>query len=342
MKVIIHLGHHKTGSTYLQHCFVGKNEELAKNGVIYPKPHNRYLHNVDSWQSILKTVKKYKNKEFYRDKTLLFSCEVLYEFLAYKTKSLNDLSNLGVNVELIVFSRCPMEYLQSIYGQIVKSPGFSGSIEDFLQENNNKIDVVENMAKIVDAADSLHMPVHIYNYSKRKKDLLSLVENHLDVPEGTLRPEQDNMVINRSLTPDEVLFARSFNKFLGKKAPKFVSAPLVTNLPNIRAQKIKPEKQVIEEFIMSMNRDIDNFNKKYGHRFDAYDRLNANDVEGVESPECATLSPQQLEVVASAVANHLQMQKFPHSVKQFKLKKLKPKFLRAKWKPLMRVYGRDM
>ena len=36
MKVIIHIGHPKTGSTYLQRSFVYKSEELAKNAVIYP------------------------------------------------------------------------------------------------------------------------------------------------------------------------------------------------------------------------------------------------------------------------------------------------------------------
>ena len=128
------------------------------------------------------------------------------------------------------------------------------------------------------------------------------------------------------------LLTRSFNKVLGKKSSKFVAVPLYKNLPEIKAQKIKPEKQTLEKFITNMNNDIESFNKKFGQRFDAYDLLNANDVEGVESPECATLRPEQLEVVASAVAKHFQMQKFPRNLKHFKLKKLKPKVLREKSK----------
>ena len=311
MDVLLHIGQGKTGTSFMQAAFAFNAKQLAEQGVIYPfgKSQQKAAQkgalaqpNVMTLDEIIAQTKRFKNRT---DITrVLFSNENLYGVLSYDQTLLHQLKSLGVKVKVLVFTRCPMESLQSYYAQKVKAAGYAGTFKDYLRAIDYSMPLSTELDTLISACDRLDIDVNLYNYSHRKNDLLQLSEQFMGVPEGTLAKPERLADYNRSLAPDEVLLAQVFNKYYGKATNQFLTTPL-RDLTDIKAEKVLPHRDDLERYIRNINREIAAYNAKYQNRFDTYDVIDIDKVKGIEMPQVCTLTIAQLECVAEAMSKVL-------------------------------------
>jgi hypothetical protein len=145
-KLILHIGHYKTGTTALQVFFAQNRKFLAQNGISYPDilEHNgkhsvlafsilagagltdRLMHGFttdvkaqDIWAELLKYIDESKNpttlvssEEFMRVGQFPAAIEILNEILSNRPEWLD--------VEVVVYLRDPKAHMKSWYNQLIK------------------------------------------------------------------------------------------------------------------------------------------------------------------------------------------------------------------------------
>lgn len=131
--VVIHIGTHKTGTTYLQNRLAASRKILARHGIVYPDygpsahhaliahwnnlPHGyRVAGDPDrAWCELARCYSK-------SDKTLLLSSEEFSRVAANRPNFLKIMEYLQdfESVRLVCFLRDQVSYLQSVYTEVSK------------------------------------------------------------------------------------------------------------------------------------------------------------------------------------------------------------------------------
>nr|WP_298249131.1 hypothetical protein [uncultured Halomonas sp.] len=124
MKIFLHIGTHKTGSTFIQEILKKSHDALKNNGVYYPVDgYSQAGHHELAW-AVMKndsvSAKKYLEDALYKASgcsCIVFSSEE-FEFI----KNIGLLKTLlkGHEVELVCYFRRQDNYLESEYNQHVK------------------------------------------------------------------------------------------------------------------------------------------------------------------------------------------------------------------------------
>jgi hypothetical protein len=156
VQVILHIGTHKTGTSALQECLRRNEKLLARKGILYARvaPYK----NCNSLARIVAKSRGTEVKTFVSrqiDKalamgvhTLVMSAESFYAMTMffhkfngrhdnYWNSELKAVAFLyrafpqGVAVKPVVFFRRQDRFLESIYGEVVKTRGIASSIEEF-------------------------------------------------------------------------------------------------------------------------------------------------------------------------------------------------------------------
>src|SRR5699024_2202324 len=126
-----------------------------------------------------------------------------------------------------LFIRDPIEHASSWYQQSIKRAGNTGSIDSWYE--TEYIDPIR-VGNIIDlVAHEPNIDLTVWNYSKRKHDLLALVAQWLDIPADSLATPP-HAVVNRSLTSGELEMQRAINRYLGRSG-RLVSDRLCNRLP---------------------------------------------------------------------------------------------------------------
>lgn len=140
---MLHVGIHKTASTYIQHRLKGNQSFLRRNGLLYPKRRQDHL-------ALVKALREGDPRPW--DKLLhqatgqgcrpLVSAEILSLDLTRPSRTaergtlLSDLLGLldrrGVQLEIVAFLRDQPAYLNSRYTQLIKRFYFTVSFERYL------------------------------------------------------------------------------------------------------------------------------------------------------------------------------------------------------------------
>lgn len=132
-KVVIHIGTHKTGTTYLQEKLAASRSMLANNGIVYPDyGHSAHHGLIAHWNNLPKGYRVAGDPERVwqelarryskSDKTLLLSSE---EFSRVAENRPDFQKIIGYlrdfeSVRLVCFLRDQVSYLQSIYTEVSK------------------------------------------------------------------------------------------------------------------------------------------------------------------------------------------------------------------------------
>lgn len=237
----IHIGHNKTGSSYVQSIFANSVGALQKQGLVYPNSKNIQkakqggitTGNILAFSEMLKNNDAVYSKGEYGK---VFSSELFFKSFIEKEFQQSFCTfiekNSIISVKILLFIRDPVSLACSRYQQLVKGHGLTGSIEAYFEENFN---TPKEVNVVLDFFESLPIfQVTVKNYSREKKRLLSVVEEWLEVPSGTLnKPPQG--VVNRSLTFGELELQRFINFSLGA-SPNALANHVSNNLPDIRAE----------------------------------------------------------------------------------------------------------
>lgn len=152
MKIFLHIGTHKTGSTAIQHHLSHNRKRLAENGILYPRiGRDRFAHHEVAWAVRAKPGAKLPRKvgpEVLKELTdrlsstnchtaILSSEEFEFVIAADQVKLLKR--TLGSDdVRVLVYVRRQDKLLVSEYNQHLRMSDtrFSGSIFDFFMRNN--------------------------------------------------------------------------------------------------------------------------------------------------------------------------------------------------------------
>lgn len=140
--LFLHVGIHKTASTYIQHRLKSNQSFLLRQGLLYPRRRRGHLRlvsalrqgNLRPWVKLLDRAERQANSP-------LISAEILSLVLAKPSRNgnctvlselLDFLDERGFQLQLFAFLRDQPTYLNSRYTQLIKRLYFSISFQSYL------------------------------------------------------------------------------------------------------------------------------------------------------------------------------------------------------------------
>ena len=305
-EIILHIGHGKTGTSYLQSCLALNKQKLLNIGIDYPEDSsfssakkgeitsgnpspffNNYL-NIDSLT----------NKE-----RILFSNEGFYETLLRGNREFKSFNNIKFfekysnKLKVILYARNLFSHFFSIWAQQVKRSSLIADIDTFLKDRP-----VSDCALIIDwlkLSKQFGFKLIIKNYSNHKNNLLNVfLEDLIEEKNKNIKFILPlNKRVNRSLTFSEYEIQRICN-FLNISKPP-LSDLLVNQLPDIKSMKIKCSMESYNivkisniEIVNSINNQID---KNESIKIETKEAVvyRENDIEN------SALKEDQIKIIAS-------------------------------------------
>jgi len=266
MDFYLHIGHGKTGSSYLQKVLVASIDNLEHFGFSFPN----YINNFDKIANGYPTTGNFHKlsnlydfldsatKEVPAKKVIFSSEDLFYFFLKEDLNKIKEFLILGGhNFKVLMFIRDPIETLISAYGQGIKS-GLKIDPIEFIKDFN----LVQDVSRVIDKLDFLGCEITIKNYSKCKSSQVNSISNFLGLIEGSLTVENSNTV-NRSLTSSEIELLKILNKYIPSLSFNIPNA-LVRELPLIKGELLYEHVQenIIYDLVEKLNNDIEYANTK--------------------------------------------------------------------------------
>lgn len=236
-RVILHIGHGKTGTSAIQAFLKANVEALEGEKVRYPLPSSldragrRGItsgNSPDDPGSLFDLI----DRELDRcpeDGSLLFSSEVLFwkpEDICARIAALRG----DVEFEIVLFIRNPVDMARSAYNQAVKRDGETLPFEDYAISESHLL-IAEKWHR--DLAD-LGVTTRVLNYSRIDGGVISAFLGASDcapILRESVDVETERRTVNRSLSSTELHVVRIANRDFGKQAGWAVSRRLIETSP---------------------------------------------------------------------------------------------------------------
>lgn len=283
--IYLHIGHGKTGSSYLQSALALSVSDLRDRGVLYPIAEDLAeragMGHISGGNlrgapgALTKVIEEQKPGP---DQRLLISAESFFMYLvrhgAEFAAEYNEICP-GVPLKVLCFLRDPVDHAVSVYQQRVKRGGYTGTLADSL----DKYEIPGRTVAVLQALRDMGAEITVLNYSRHRDDLLPVMERWLDLPADALtRPAVGQ--VNRSMTNAELEFQRLMNTHMGTAAGRFVSDPLCNQLPDIKSERPPLDEPSLAAFLDRMATEI-------------------------AAPEYQDLVPEAERPVTGSVADHI-------------------------------------
>jgi len=302
LKIFIHIGHGKTGTSAIQSFLATNREKLLDYGVDYPEHSSFSLAKEGKITSgngelLLSPFQFNSNNHSY-----LFSNEGLYFKLSDKEKLSRLVHSLPVKPTIICYTRDLVDYYISSWGQYIKR---GRGVRDI----DNRVQSIEGfygiLANYISWADELGYSIVVNNYSRHSENLVehfvSLILGHnIDVDKDF---EFENKVVNRSLTRSEYKVQQLFNKYSTERTNRFVSDKLVNSLPGLEVDKPFIRNQTYQNLIDRSLKDIDFINR----HIDPLEKIDTSESEyvqesiGGKNKQQYFFSEDQLDVLIKSI-----------------------------------------
>jgi hypothetical protein len=311
----LHIGHGKTGTSWIQSVLRLSSKELKKYGILYAigPDHNildpnkitsgnavSLLESKESFESILESCHPKDNN------SLLFSSESLFgHFLKVNAQDFIDeaaLKNGFERVEILLLIRNPISFVGSVWQQRIKRRGDHHiSIENFKEyENDLRIDIFLLVEKILERLEMCKLVnLTVLNYSNCKDNLLNYLASWLKVPADILIVPSGKRV-NRSMTYAELMLQKELNRTLGPSG-HLISDPLCEKLTEIEPEIILPSLEVQEAIWSYLSETI----KRINSRIPEEHRYHCDIRQPNPLPDTLIFSQTQIEVIAESLGNEI-------------------------------------
>jgi hypothetical protein len=324
-KILLHVGHGKTGTSYIQSFLATNKEKLAEHNITYPN-HNSIetargghttsgnidIENLGSFDDYIATRAAASGSY-----SVLFSSEFLFRAILHNRYKFDSLCKC-FDVAVILFIRNPFEHAISMYGQSVKKGRATVSVDEYIRGYNTPW-LVSDLIDIVRVAGA---SLIIKNYSNYRRRILREFLLALDLEERdfSFPAVQD---INRSLCANEIRVQLAFNRYFGEQAFNLVAGPLVDNVPLSSKIDLTTTKETYNYFVEKIADVVRAVNQKLpaAERYSFNPPTQFSDQAGTE--EFIYLSDRQIDVIASAVHAYI------HNLETHN-HKLKAKLLRSR------------
>ncbi|ODN69044.1 hypothetical protein [Methylobrevis pamukkalensis] len=305
-ELLLHVGHDKTGSSYIESALARSVSALMQHGITYPVPHNmeRAANGGITSGNIMRLEEAMSAgaDTDAPEARIFFSSELLFgRFFGRKgeTLTLEALANTFAvdRIRILLFIRDPIDHLCSSYQQRVKRSGATMSTGRFARRYGHP-QLVRDFLDIVAASDLAE--VTVFNYSRHRKEILRIVSDWLGLPEGTLAlPAFDN--VNRSMTHSELEIQKIINERLGNSGHLW-SDPLCEKAPDIRSSDIRPS---VENQTLAFER-LKPYIDEVNACLPAAEHYRRDIAEGEKFPaDTFTLNRQQMEILIGAFSDEI-------------------------------------
>jgi hypothetical protein len=301
-KILLHVGHPKTGTSYIQSFLAINRDKLADHNIIYPyhesiekakagrtTPGNINIDTLDSFDDYL--AERAAASGLY---SVLFSSEFLFGAILHNRCKFEALCKY-FDIAVILFIRDPFEHAISMYGHSVKKGRATVSVDEHIRGYNMPW-LVSDLIDIVRKAGA---SLVIKNYSNYRRCILRAFLAAINVEERSfmMPPVQ---YINRSLSASEIRVQIAFNRYFGEQAASFVSRPLIDGIPLPKNIDLTTTRQTYDDFVERMANIIFAVNQKLpdGERYSLSAPMHFSDPD---AEEFIYLSDRQIDVIASAV-----------------------------------------
>ena len=305
--LLLHLGHDKTGSSWIQSSFRLSRAALAAQGIDYAPGRDGHGDPVritsGNGQGLLTSIETLDaglaSSRTPPGRSLLFSSEFLFS----EIESGDAVSFLRAaaqrhgfaRVSLLLFIRNPLGHAASRWQQDVKREGAVELVVDCF----NRFRRPEEVASLLDRLEDAGIELTVRNYSCCRDRLLAETASWLGVPEATLTPPPATRV-NRSLTRSEIALQQALNHRLGACGMLFSDA-LCERLPDLEPDDVRPPAAMQQATWNRLLPAIERVNARLPeeHRYRCDIRPPAPGTE----PLC--FSEAQLDVIADAFAGEI-------------------------------------
>ena len=270
MRLLLHIGHGKTGSSYLQSWLAANTRELAQqSGLLYPmqSPDSAFrddrasqgrfsMGNGHVLQALLESPerpRRWRRKLLNQEglsrrqlKGLVFSFEGWAKQLDQLLPPLLPVADCWdvERIELLLMVRDPLEHAFSVYSQMVKRHGFSGSLQEWLEIYDFPKVLLHFLEVFQSQPDRISLRVD--HYGHQRNNLENCLLDWLALPVHS-KWQKPSSTVNRSLTQDELLIMRFLNERLGESASS-VGELLVDRLPNLKPARLQPSHDALKRF----------------------------------------------------------------------------------------------
>lgn len=299
-EVFLHIGHGKTGSSYIQSVLNLSRERLLEKGFFYPLEEKDYVNPEKISSGNGRLIYDLNFDWLGAEKTVIFSDEHLFrmmcdgEYFRQLSIRFRDIGFDKVNV--LLFTRDPVSHAASLYQQSIKRDGKFHPVETIF-ESYDTPKRVANFIEMLSCDD--FFDITIINYSRNRGNLIGRLADWLGLCKREfVLPKKET--INRSLTESELYFQSVFNRYLGK-CSGLISDPLCELLPNVKSDVILPDYEVQMATIDRLRRYIDIVNERFPN--EAYRSDMAEPERSVNLDK--VLSKEQVDVLCESLAKRI-------------------------------------
>ena len=314
-EIILHVGHGKTGSSYLQSTLAINRKNLLEVGIDYPE-HVSFIFakkgDITSGNSEI-FINNYLNLEAITQKQyLLFSGEDLFRKLIYSDWFKTFAKKYSKKLKVIIYTRNLFSYSFSRWGQAVKRSKEILDLDSYFQ-NASYESAYKILLEWIQLERELNFKLLIRNYSNHKDNLIdTFFKDAFDITQRKIKLNLiDQKQVNRSLTFSEYEIQRVLNYLKLDCRP--VSDFLINELPNIKSMELKCSKKTYE-IIKLQNID---FIKKINKKLESDELIiieSQNKIVYNNENEFRPLSINQIKIIASFLEKYIQLNNIGNNI----------------------------
>ncbi len=333
-QLILHIGHAKTGTSYIQSLLAKNHSSLKKIGYEYPV--HRHPSKFKKGLISSGNGEILFNSNFVLENDTIFSSELLFYSLSNEKTLENKVLNHNSKLTIILYTRNVFEMICSLWGQLVKRNGFTEDINTFmlnidkgLNKSDNKSaakSYYDNVLFWIKASKKYKFKLILRNYSDHKKDLIEdfltcIFNDKMELIKKNFDFKLPYYNVNRSLTESEYFLQQEFNKYL-KNSSNFISDILVEKLPNVKSEipyiGLSAYNAVNDDF----KELVYNINKQMGSnkflKIESYRYLKS--ISNKKQLDTLTFTGKQMEILVKSISAELNISLYDVLKNKFKKK----------------------
>ena len=274
MRLLLHIGHGKTGSSFLQSWLACNADRLqSRCGLLMPgdtaaaRAGHFSMGNGDRMESLLQQSAAEQSRWLQQRcehalavNGLLFSREGWARRFPDLVDPMLRLADAwGVErIELLLFVRDPLDHACSVYSQVVKRHGYAGSIDAWLEVYDFTARLLACLRCVAAHADRLQLRVE--HYGQQRQRLIPVVGDWLQLDAEADWCEPPVQRVNRSLTQEELQLMRWLNGTASRERSARIGELLVNRLPDLPAAVLQPAPAAVDRFLDHWSETVNQIN----------------------------------------------------------------------------------
>jgi hypothetical protein len=310
----LHIGHGKTGTSWIQACLRLNRVSLAIKSIIYAIGED---HLIDEPYIITSgnASNLFESKTAFEE-NLAINANVIGKDLLYSSEHIpNCFINSNAEdyleeiaamhgfdkIKILLFIRNPISLAVSMWQQRTKRRGnHIVTLSNLHEHPDIGWDIIFNVEDLMNRLRKCkNVTLTIRNYSNCSDKLIDEIADWLEVPIEILNIPSIKRV-NRTPTWSELVFQKSLNKILGRSGYLF-SDPLCERLTDIETEKVLPPINVQKAIWSILSKTIERINEQIPEQ----QRYQCDILNSEPLSEVLTFNLQQIEIISESVGNEI-------------------------------------